>query len=789
MASNTRSDSRVRPILETLENRCVLASDSWPADLLPLPEQTDNDILETAQLILVDWPLEPSVPAQAAVEGEIESNSSDVDWYTFTLDRSASVALQITGPTATVLSLYNFDPDNFFDSANPLGRRLFAQSGPGTELAGLNLDLGEGTYFLAISGEGNRHFHPFLENSGYPGATGPYQLHFSASEQPTALPEILSADIQPDSFPNAPLDRSPRMIRLRLSGPLPEEVCWNLDLQVRAVGSEENLVAGYQFSALPNELQIDLLRPLEPGSYEVFLGAMSLDSQVVLSEDYELVFEISGIEGGSQADDTPGSARRIELAGGQLWQGSGAIGDDPAAGFFDANEVDVYSFQITEPGRYGFIAEVFSGRIGSPLNPGLSLFQRQGEELILVSFNDDTFNSSFASLLSTNPFPLATDSLVYAALAEGEYYLVVSEGGNLPDPFAGPLPFDAESSFRQFHGGFGFTTGGYLLNVCLTRDETPPVVESITPLQTGEMPATPPQLVVQFSEEVNLQVLAWAFCTTELNSVFIENHLGERILPLFVGFDSATNQASFLLPCALPPGTYSLHLSGTDPDSPITDLAGNPLAGNGTEEDFVALFVVTSEGRGTDWVEVEPNGAGTTQDFGLLAPFELMEGITITGLSELSEADCYQFQVLQDRPLMFSLQSDPEGTPLPLGTWLTLFDMETDQEVPLFPFGYFPDMGSQVNSGGTILVQGFLEAGREYLLRVDGWAEGAGYQLQIANANIGEPPPPLTLGAAPAIRLRLAGTPPPPPPDSGPGPPPWQSWFRESGVRALLADF
>ena len=44
-----------------------------------------------------------------------------------------------------------------------------------------------------------------------------------------------------------------------------------------------------------------------------------------------------------------------------------------------ANQVDLYHFQITGPGRYSMLAEVFAGRIGSPLEPGVSLYELDPE--------------------------------------------------------------------------------------------------------------------------------------------------------------------------------------------------------------------------------------------------------------------------------------------------------------------------------------------------------------------------------------------------------------------------
>src|SRR5262249_37945271 len=134
------------------------------------------------------------------------------------------------------------------------------------------------------------------------------------------------------------------------------------------------------------------------------------------------------------------------ITGVGLVQRAGAIGDDPAYDFanFDpflanpAADVDLYHFTITGPGRFALTAEVFAARIGSPLDPALSLFQVDATgQLVLVDVNDNTLNSSFASDGSQ---PLANDATLYAGLTAGDYYLAVSGTSNVATPSVGFLP-------------------------------------------------------------------------------------------------------------------------------------------------------------------------------------------------------------------------------------------------------------------------------------------------------------------------------------------------------------
>src|SRR5262249_6970929 len=153
-----------------------------------------------------------------------------------------------------------------------------------------------------------------------------------------------------------------------------------------------------------------------------------------------------------------------------LVQVDGAIGDDP---FYDpglspdpfnpdpalnpANDVDLYHFQVRGPGRFALVSEVFAGRIGSPLDPGLSLYRRNpGGSLQSVDGDNQSYNPTSATDGSA---PLLNDPVLDAALTEGDYFLAVSSGFNTPSPLEGQ-PVDAPGGFdptRSHSGTLGFS--------------------------------------------------------------------------------------------------------------------------------------------------------------------------------------------------------------------------------------------------------------------------------------------------------------------------------------------
>ena len=400
------------PFLEFLERRQVLALLSFPAGLNPVSEVQPNETVDRAQT-LGDLSVSPVVGATGTI-GNGPAGAADVAWYHFTIDAPASVTLtagtNALGDTFQgVLSLYNEDLYDFGDPLDPLGRRLLAQNeaaAPG-DLAQLGAILGPGSYDVAVSGAGNLYFNPLMAGSGYDGSTGDYNLLVSAQALDLgtgSAPTLLASD----PTAGASLDSSPLAIRLDLSGPL--------DPATVAAGSTVRLLysptgtfgdgndidvalASVNFSATVNELQLFPQAALNPGNYRVVLAGDSGSDASVLAgpdgtplgadathpqgQDLEVSFRVTGIEGGTAAADTLATAHDLgDVTTAGHVQVAGALGVDPyynAANpdpaYNPGNEVDFYHFHVDGTGPYAFLAEVFAGRIGSPLDAGIALYR------------------------------------------------------------------------------------------------------------------------------------------------------------------------------------------------------------------------------------------------------------------------------------------------------------------------------------------------------------------------------------------------------------------------------
>jgi hypothetical protein len=765
--------------LESLEARNHPSNSGWPGLLNPVVEAEPNDTLDLAQN-LGDVSVAQQVEAVGVI-GNSPAQAADVDWYSFTLSSASTVRLatfdQQGGPFPAVISLYNNAVD-VFDPYAPTGHRLLAQD-EGTQAA-VQQQLSPGTYFVAISGAGNRYFYPFLADSGTDGATGSYALVATATPftASSSNPQVLSAD----PADGAVLDHSPFVLRLTFNGPVDFSTLapgTNVTLTYNPTGNfgdgnDQDVPLQANFSSSANELQLTPIspvtfaqQPLAPGYYRLFLAQDS--SAIPLSGDYTDTFQIDGIEDrtgpGAQADDTAATAHdfgNVTAAG--LVQATGAIGDDPAYNPANSNplisnpaaDVDMYHFQVTGTDNYALIAQVSAGSIGYwTFDPAVSLFQDVNGQLQLVAVNDNTTNASQGT---DGILPLYNDAVLFAGLRAGDYYLAVSSSGNMPDPAHGIDPgtngvFDPNVSHS---GANGATTGPYVLSLLVHPDDLRPVVEDVS-LQNGVTLSTAPaQFTVHFSKTVNLQQLAYnQFLLTSsgsLASVFIQGSDGADYYPRLLSYDSATNEAVFLMLDRLPNGAAELHLSG---GLGLQDLAGNPLTGSDPADlsgDYVVSFTVNgpvpgSPGNPRLWLDQEPNDAlAQAQDLGLLFPQELQDGVTITrdftttpASAPADTADYYEFEVLQSRGYFFTLT----GSGLPAGTQPQLF---TAKGAPVFTTG-----------GAAVLAD--LTAG-SYFVRVGGWSsDQAGsvqYDLHITLSGSAENPTPLTVGPAPAYRLQLA---------------------------------
>ncbi len=772
--------SRSRLCVEALESRSVPSGTSGSG---PLIEAETNDTLDLAHDVG-----DLSATSSAEVLGTIGNSSAaaDVDWYSFTLTGLATVHLTTLDPQdasfAAVLSLYNNAVD-VFDPYVSTGHRLLAQAEGSPDGSGASLTqlLAPGTYYVAVSGLGNRYFHPFLADSGAEGLTGEYALVLTATDlQPApAGPVMVSAD----PADGAVLERSPFMLRLAFDGsPDFSAIAPGVNVTLTynpagtfGDGNDQDIPLIATYSATASELQLLPVsamtfgpQPLLPGSYRLFLAQDS--STLPLAEDYLATFQINGSEGrtepNAQADDTPGTARDLgDVTSAGLIQIAGAVGDDSAYDPANADpfltnpaaDVDLYHFQITGSDGHALIVQVSAGSIGYGfLDPAVSLFRVNAADgqLQRVAVNDNSLNDTAAT---NGSMPLSNDAVLFSGLPAGDYYLAVSGAGNVPDPVQGLDPgtggvFDPTVS----HSGLnGFTMGNYVLSLLVHSDNEPPQVEAVSLPEDDDLDAPPTQFTVQFSEPVNLRQLAyqqfWLTQQGELNGVFVHGADGVDYYPRLVSYDTTTNQAEFLMLDRLPNGVNELHLSGS---LGLADLAGNALIGNDAQNptnDHVVAFTVQGPVAGSNgnpllWLDQEPNDVlAQPQQLGVLFPHELQTGVTLKrdftndpAGAPSDTADYYQFEVLQSRGYFFALT----GSGLPTGTRPELFTAA----------------GNAVFTTGGAVRLAYLTPGT-YFVRVVGWtaveAANVTYQLRITLGGSQENPTPLTAGPAPAYRLRF----------------------------------
>jgi hypothetical protein len=777
--------------LESLEGRSLLSASGSSSLGTAQVQLEPAETLDQAQL-LGDLTTEPQLGAVGTI-GNGPDGAADVAWFSFTLDGPEHVQVDLAPrgnghPLSGVLSLYNDDQFDFQDLYDPVGYRLLAQaSGSANSGPQIGRDLGPGTYFVAVSGAGNTGFHPLLAGSGLPGASGAYQLTLGATPldiDPSDGPSVLTSD--PPA--GAVLDASPFVIRLGFGSALdPTTIVPGQTVSLTynpsgtfGDGSDQTVALAWtNVGAGGTELQLAPAAPLAPGYYQVFLaGDSSTEPAVVadvngiplganagqpLGQDFTETFQIDGIKGrtgpGAGSDDTPATAQDLgNITSAGLLQVAGAIGNDPYYDNSDpahnpANDVDLYHFQISGPGRYALSAEVFAGRIGSPLDPGVSLYGVNAADgtLQFIAGNNNTNNPIQATDGST---PLFFDSFLSQGLTAGDYYLAVADGQNVPSPSEGqgdwsPGILDPNTT----HGaGNGFTTGPYVLNVQVQAFTQAPQVVASTPSQGAILFQPPAQLTVQFDEPVNIEQQAYvgylATFSCTVGSVYIEGSDGTQYFPRVDSYNPATNQVTLTMLDRLAPGSYALHLSGP---AGLGDLAGDPLVGNDPSGDYILRFTV----KGADLVQPVPSGQegqiqaapqrNGFQDLGVLFPHELQDGLILNyslsqgsaAVATTSKGQTYQFTVLQDQSYTIALS----GTGLPPGAHLALGAVT----------GHFVSVAS--HGEGMIWFGEFLPG--TYTIKVQGTTPATPYRIRIAMSGSADNPVPLVSGAAPALQLHF----------------------------------
>src|SRR5262249_4856959 len=142
---------------------------------------------------------------------------------------------------------------------------------------------------------------------------------------------------------------------------------------------------------------------------------------------------------------------------------------DPGLLGLPGNDVDLYHFRVSGPVRFAFSADVFAGRIGSALDPGLTLFRLNPDSQQLEPAAP--INSASYDLFTHPPRDfqqLRFDRTGSGGVAAVYYCLRVTSG----------RPGSVVPHLSHTYQG-GFSTGPCVLNLLLlpAPDESPRVLD------------------------------------------------------------------------------------------------------------------------------------------------------------------------------------------------------------------------------------------------------------------------------------------------------------------------
>ena len=284
------------------------------------------------------------------------------------------------------------------------------------------------------------------------------------------------------------------------------------------------------------------------------------------------------------------------------------------------------------------LAEVFAGRIGSPLDPGVSLYELDptNGSLVFIAGNNNTLNPTQGT---DGSIPLFTDSALVAGLTAGDYYLAVADGSNTPSPLEGQMPgtpglFDPD---QPGSAQLGWSTGAYVLNLLVEPARESPLVVASSPSSGQVLDQAPTQLTVQFSEPINIQQLAYeAFASQESGDAHPGLHRRPRrhnVLSAIPVLQSHHERGH--VPDARRPDQWLVRaspLGNGRPDRPrrqpdrwerperrlCDSISGRGINARDRRQHDRRLFTLTRR----------PN-QGVPQDLGVLFPRELQAGVTV----------------------------------------------------------------------------------------------------------------------------------------------------------------
>jgi subtilisin-like proprotein convertase family protein/methionine-rich copper-binding protein CopC len=234
-----------------------------------------------------------------------------------------------------------------------------------------------------------------------------------------------------------------------------------------------------------------------------------------------------------------------------------------------------------------------------------------------------------------NEIPLTASSIQYDSATRrvrftlssplpNDVYLIRLRGqGGVQDLAGNYLDGDAN------HAGADDYTSVFQVNVPPAPDTTPPTVSSITPVSNKVLAAAPTEILVQFSETMNV--------TTIIGNNFKLYARGTdasftRLVPTTVTYNATTRTARIVPGEALAEDIHLLRVDGAS----IRDLAGNLLDGNGDGsggDSFTSTFAISSSTAALGGDPPDPFGDTTSGDgFGRVPLGSVVQDIESVGV-------------------------------------------------------------------------------------------------------------------------------------------------------------
>ncbi|MCA1686288.1 MAG: DVUA0089 family protein, partial [Planctomycetia bacterium] len=472
--------------------------------------------------------------------------------------------------------------------------------------------------------------------------------------------------------------------------------------------------------ATGTRLTLNLSQPLAPGDYRLVLPELSnlfgADGSIAADLGHDQVLAAFTVDrpGVTLADavDIPGSPASTTVS----VSGALDLQNNPGA-------VDLYKFALPAGHRWRLGAEVQAGRLGSPLDSTLSLFDAAGRLI-------DTANVGRPDVPG--------DPYLFAGLTPGTYYLGVSAHDNVPGTPGGYAPATGRAA-----SNLPTQTGGaYRLDVVADPADAPTRVLGSSLQYADPLDPHPTGLALAFSGPLDASGLRGI----PSGGVSVVDQDGRSFPLTAVGENESAAQYYFLFNEDVPAGHYSVVV----PDAArggLTDLAGLTPVAPGRPAGVLATFVVGGN------IDHSPSDLGPLY-------LDVHAGITRKDVIAPGGGVTYRFVVTAEGKFELTTRSTGGsltaqalvgGRPVGLDTGKT--GQTVGNDLYLKPGVYYVQFANR-GAGKTTLTWTLSESTSWDSLLNNGVGQGPALNLRLINptsSGLTDTPAPATGGPTPAV--------------------------------------